>query len=271
MRNGLFLADAHTHIFSEPTRLYGRDVHFPVEDLIKGMDTNGVDAAVVITRPTSQLLIDELGALHDDVAASVAKFADRLVGFAWAAPRLGAAGVAEVRRCLKDLRFQGIKLHSGQELFNIDDPDVGPYLKLAREFDVPVTVHTQIAVRGAEPWRMVGPAQAYPDVQFIMAHLGGDGGMVQSLTAAHIAKQCDNIAVEVSTAVTDPWATYEGPAGILGPERVLIGSDAPLHQLELNLLKLDLLTVSTEWRRAFLGENLRRLVRLPAAVGRTSG
>src|SRR5260221_908137 len=163
MRNAMFVADAHAPIFSKPTRLYGRNVHFTVDDLIKRMDTTGVDAAVVITRPTTQLPIVELKALHDDVAASVAKYADRLVGFAWAAPRLGDAGVAEVRRCLKDLRFEGVKLHSGQEQFNIDDPDVAPYLKLAREFKVPGTVPTPIAIPGAEPWPMVRPAQAYPD------------------------------------------------------------------------------------------------------------
>jgi predicted TIM-barrel fold metal-dependent hydrolase len=88
--------------------------------------------------------------------------------------------------------------------------------------------------------------------------------MVQSLAAVHIAAECDNIAVEVSTAVTDPWATWQGPAMVLGPERVLLGSDAPLHQVALNLLKIDLLDMPVEWKRLMLGGNLARLV--PFAV-----
>lgn len=260
MRNGLFVADAHTHIFPERTRLYGRNVEFGVDDLIKLMDANGVDAAVVIARPTVQLPIAELRSLHDRTARDVAKHRGRLAAFCWAAPRLGAAGVAEARRCLSELGYRGLKIHPAQELFNIDDPDVHPYFALAREFGVPVTVHTQIAVRGAEPWRIVAPAKAFPDVRFLLAHLGGDGGMVQSLTAVHIAEQSDNISVEVSTAVTDPWATFEGPAKVIGHERVLFGSDAPLHQVALNLLKLDLLEVPDEWRRAMLGGNLAKLV-----------
>src|SRR5258707_9592254 len=109
MGNAMFVAGAHAHIFSKPTRLYGRNVHFTVDDLIKRMDTTGVDAAVVITRPTTQLPIVELKALHDDVAASVAKYADRLVGFALAPPPLGDPRVAEGPPCPKDPPFQGIK------------------------------------------------------------------------------------------------------------------------------------------------------------------
>lgn len=270
MRNGLFVADAHAHIFPEPTRLYGRNVQFGADDLIKLMDANGVDAAVVIARPTSQLPLADLRALHDRTAQETMRYRGRLAAFCWAAPRLGGAGVAEARRCLAELRYRGLKIHPAQELFNIDDPEVHPYFELAREFGVPVTVHTQIAVRGAEPWRIVAPARSFSDVRFIMAHLGGDGGMVQSLSAVHIAEQADNISVEVSTTVTDPWATFEGPAKVLGHERVLLGSDAPLHQIALNLLKLDLLEVPTEWRRAMLGGNLARLVPFDAPGRPTS-
>ena len=268
MRNGLFVGDAHVHIFPEGARLYGREVRFSADDLISMMDVNGIDAAVVIARPTTQLPLADLRRLHDRTAHDVARYGSRLVGFCWAAPRLGAEGVAEARRCLGELGYRGIKLHPAQELFNIDDSDVQPYLALAGEFGVPVTVHTQIAVRGAEPWRIVAPARSFPEVPFLLAHLGGDGGMVQSLTAVHIAEQSDNISVEVSTAVTDPWATFEGPASVLGHERVLFGSDAPLHQVALNLLKLDLLEIPLDWRRAMLGGNVARLVRfdVPAAL-----
>ena len=266
MRNGMFVADAHAHIFPEATRIYGRSVRFDAADLIATMDTNGVDAAVVITRPAAQLSLEDLRALHDRTAREISRFPDRLVGFCWAAPRLGKAGVSEARRCLTELGFRGVKVHPAQELFNIDDADVHPFIELAGEFGVPVTVHTQIAVRGAEPWRIVAPAQRYPSVKFILAHLGGDGGMVQSLAAVHIAAQADNISVDVSTAVTDPWATFEGPAKVLGHERVLLGSDAPLHQIELNLLKMELLQLPADWQAAMLGGNLARLVglKLPA-------
>ena len=264
MRGNVFVADAHTHLFLEPTSVYRRRVRFTAEDLVASMDRDGIDLAVVIARPTEHLRIDELRTLHERTAEAIERHAHRLVGFCWAAPRLGVAGVDEVRRCLRDLGYAGIKLHPSQEQFNIDDDEVQPYAACAREYGVPITVHTQLAVRGSEPWRMLPLAERFPDVTFVMAHLGGDGGMVQTLAAAKIAAECPNIAVEVSTTVSDPGATYLGPAELLGPERVLFGSDAPLHQAALNLLKLDLVEMPDEWRALISGGNLLRLLRRDA-------
>lgn len=261
MRANTFVADAHTHLFLEPTRVYRRLLQFTESDLIAAMDRDGIDLALVIARPAEHLRIDELRLLHERTAEAIARHPERLVGCCWAAPRLGRAGLEEVERCLGELRYAAIKLHPSQERFNIDDDEVIPYAAIARDHGVPVTVHTQLAVRGSEPWRMLSLAERFPDVTFVMAHLGGDGGMVQTLAAAKIAAECPNIAVEVSTTVSDPGATYLGPAQILGPERVLFGSDAPLHQAALNLLKLDLVEMPDEWRALISAGNLLRLLR----------
>jgi uncharacterized protein len=260
MRNGLFVGDAHTHVFPEPTTLYGRRVRFSVDDLLASMDLYGIDFSVVVARPTTQLDLASLRALHDEIAGAVARGDGRLAAFCWAAPRLGAGGAGEVRRCLGELGYVGVELHGDLEQFNIDDDEVRPIVKVATEHGVPVSVHTQLAVRGCEPWRLVPLAEDFPDTTFLMGHLGGDGGMLQSLAAAKIAARASNISVEVSTTVTDPWATFLGPARLLGPKRVLFGSDAPLHQPALNLLKLDLLEMPTEWRRAMVGGNLAEML-----------
>ena len=264
MRANTFVADAHTHLFLEPSRVYGRSRYFTESDLIAAMDRDGIDLALVIARPAEHLRIDELRVLHERTAEAIARHPERLVGSCWAAPRLGQAGLEEVERCLGELRYAGIKLHPSQEQFNIDDDEVLPYAAIAQDHGVPITVHTQLAVRGSEPWRMLSLAERFPDVTFVMAHLGGDGGMVQTLAAAKIAAECPNISVEVSTTVSDPGATYFGPAQILGPERVLFGSDAPVHQAALNLLKLDLVEMPDEWRALISGGNLLRLLRRDA-------
>lgn len=220
------------------------------------MDLYGIDFSIVIARPTQQLSVSGLRALHDSIAAAVATAPGRLAALCWASPRLGSAGVVEARRCLSELGYVGLELHGDLEQFNIDDEEVRPFARLASERGVPVSVHTQLAVRGCEPWRLVPLAEDFPDVRFLMGHLGADGAMLQSLAAAKIASRAPNISVEVSTTVTDPWATFSGPAEILGPERVFFGSDAPLHQPALNLLKMDLLEMPIEWRRAMIGGNL---------------
>jgi predicted TIM-barrel fold metal-dependent hydrolase len=267
MRDGFFVVDAHAHIFRSPTRIYRRPVHFTADDLIASMDRFGVDFSVVITRPTDKWSLAELREEHDRLAADVARYPSRLAAFCWAAPRLGKEGVAEVERCFGELGFKGMKIHPAQEQCNMDDEEVYPFLEVAQRYQAPVTVHTQLAVRGCEPWRLVPLAEDFPGITFLLAHLGGEGGFVQTMQSAYLAKAVPNIVLETSTTVTDPYATFLGPAEILGADRVVLGSDAPLHDVALNLLKLDLLEMEPEHRRLILGGNMQRILRLaPVAV-----
>ena len=52
--------------------------------------------------------------------------------------------------------------------------------------------------------------------------------------------------------------------GSIGAHRVLFASDAPMTYLNLELEKLDLLTLGPRERSDILGGNLSRLLRLPA-------
>lgn len=264
MRDGAFVADAHTHVFSQPSLLYGRAVDYPAGALIESMNQYGVDFSLVIARPTSQLDLDELRQLHDVTAQSIAAYPDRLKAFCWGIPRLGAAGIAEVERCYDDLGYIGLKLHPAHEQFMLDDPDSLALVQAADRRGVPIMVHTDSTVQGSEPWRLVLVAQDFPSTTFIMAHVGGNGSEVQNLSIARLAASVTNVVLDVSTTVTDPAATYLEPARILGPERVYYGSNSPMHLMAPNLLKMDLLEIDDEWRRQMLGGNLHRLLGLPS-------
>src|SRR5437870_789571 len=137
MRDGFAVVDAHTHVFRRPTRCY-RPIHFTVDDLVASMDRYGVDVSTVLARPTSSLRAEELRDYHDELARDVAKYPDRLTPFCWVAPRLEQAGVDEVRRCLLERGYRGLKLHPAQEMCNMDDADVYPFLEVAREHNAPV-------------------------------------------------------------------------------------------------------------------------------------
>ncbi|CAN5519926.1 amidohydrolase family protein [soil metagenome] len=241
MRDGVFVADAHTHIFTRPSRLYGREVEYSAEALIESMDLYGVDFSLVIARPTSQLDLDALKQLHDETAQGIAGYAERLRAFCWGIPRLGNQGVAEVERCWDELGYIGLKLHPVHEQFLLDDPDSLTLIEAADRRRVPVMVHTDSTVEGAEPWRLLFVAQDFPSTTFVMAHVGGNGSEVQNLSIVRLAAVVDNVVLDVSTTVTDPAATYLEPARILGPERVCYGSNSPIHPMAPNLLTMELL------------------------------
>jgi predicted TIM-barrel fold metal-dependent hydrolase len=262
MRDGTYIADAHSHLFLEPSVLSGRTVHFPADRLIAAMDAYGIDFSLVVARPTRQLSIGELRQYHDDLAQAVAAYPDRLRAFCWATPRLGAEGVDEVARCVDELGYLGIKLHPPHEQFLLDDPGAARLIQVAADRGLPVMVHTQITFVGAEPWRLVFVASDFPETPFLMAHVGGDGSLLQNLSGARLVADSPNILLEMSTTVTDPRATYPEPAKVVGVERVLFGSNAPMHPPAPNLLKMDVIEVDDESRALMLGGNLRRLLRL---------
>jgi predicted TIM-barrel fold metal-dependent hydrolase len=259
----MLAADAHAHVFEDERVLHGRAVRYPAATLIREMDRHGVDFALVIARPSLQLQHDDLVQLHDRLEADTRQYRARLALAAWASPRMGRDGVIELERTVGTLGYRAIKLHPEQDQFVLDDVSVDRCVDVAAEYGVPVIAHTALSVHGAEPWRLARLATRHPAVTFVMAHLGADGGMLQSLAAVEIAADVHNIVVEGSATVTDPAATYLEPARMLGPERVLYGSNEPIHQMALSLLKLDLVDVPHDWRALMAGGNLLRILGLP--------
>lgn len=262
MHEGFVVADGYVHLFPEPVLMGGRLLHHTADQLVGQMDRNGVDLSLVVTRPAAFGGFDAVVRAHDEVADAVAAYPTRLVGAAWFAPRHGAAGLAELARRLEADAFCALVLHAEQEQLNLDDADLDPAVELAADRGLPVIAPTSLATRGAEPWRLVRLARRFPEVPFVLSHLGADGGMLQSLEAARIAEQAPNILVDGSDTVTDPFATYLGPARLLGPERVVFASGEPVHQVALGLLKTDLLPLDDDWRRLVLGGNLLRILGL---------
>lgn len=254
-------ADCHTHIYPLGRILYPRrSITFSASDLIKQMDKFGVFYSGVLAHPAPAAAVEDGAREHDLIAGQVKPFADRLVPWCWVAPRWGSAGIAEARRCLR-LGFRGVVLDPIQEGFELDDPAVAPLCNLASDTGVPVFVETYLEHRGAEPWRLIALAGRYPSVPFIMAHLGGIG-LQQNMTGATLAAEVPNVYLETSSTKSDPFATFEGPARILGAERVLLGSNQPLHHVALNLRKLELTSLAEDEKDLIRGSNFLRLVGL---------
>jgi len=260
MRDGCLVADGYVHIFPRETLRGGRVLHHPAGRLVEQMDLHGVDLSLVIARPEGVGVFDDVVRAHDDVAEATTAHPDWLAGAAWVAPRHGERGREELARRLASGAFEAVVLHPEQEQFNLDDTELDAAIAIAQAHGAPVVAHTSLATRGAEPWRLVRLARRFPSVSFVLSHLGGDGGMLQSLEAAKIAGRAPNILVDGSETVTDPFATYLGPALLLGPERVVFASGEPVHQLALGLLKMDLLEFEDDWRRLILGGNLLRIL-----------
>ena len=101
------ILDAHSHMGE--CRVFNLDV--TEEDLIRNMDANGMDTAIVQPFPGAdpQPLVD----IHDRMAKLAEKHPSRVFGMVNVNPYLPEeAWKKEMNRCIKDLRFVGVRLHT---------------------------------------------------------------------------------------------------------------------------------------------------------------
>ncbi|RFU21994.1 TIGR03086 family metal-binding protein [Geodermatophilus marinus] len=250
---GLDPVDSHVHV-----RTPGLD-EMGFESLRVALASGGM---------THGLVSWQDNAFVDGVAAGV-PWLTRLV---WVSP--GGPDPDEVRRRLADGAV-GLKLHPSYDEYPADTPALDPFLRVAAETGVPVTVHT--APGPSDPDLIRRLAERFPTVPVVLYHtfLGLPEGRRR---AARHARELPNLHLETS------WCRSEEVRRLIdevGPDRVLFGSDAavdgPAHfvrtppNIELvenyntSLLRLARL-LEPDVLRAFLENNTRRLFGLPAAV-----
>jgi predicted TIM-barrel fold metal-dependent hydrolase len=268
MRDGYMVIDAHAHIEVHSRTVFGgRNAQMPTDSLVAQMDSCGIDGALVIAHAWAGWTIDQYRAEHDVIANEISKHPRRLFGACWADPTLGADAVRELERAVIELGYLAVKLHPVYQRFVFDGEIVDPIIAMARQLGIPVIAHMDLRVPGCEPWRMVRLARRYPDVVFVMAHMGRDARSLQDLSFAHAARDVPNVVLEGSSTTTDAYGTFQGPAEVLGPDRVLFAADAgAFHHPAVNLLKLDLLDLERATKARILALNALRIFKITATA-----
>ena len=208
------IIDAHAHLgFDE---VYDHD--FTEESLLRSQSVNGIDLTLVQPAITHELAAT--AGYHDAIADLASRHPDRFRGIANPDPHLsGGAWEREVRRCIRDLGFVGIKLHPAAHAVNPGGRHGRLVFEACATLGVPLIVHTGSGIPWSAPSLLAPLAQAFPDLTVVVAH---SGMMVLSGEAARLAAECPNVCLELSwTAgfLARQWATD------FGAQRLLFGSD----------------------------------------------
>lgn len=274
MRDGMFVVDAHNHVirssidvtFDEPSGKATRSPAISPEGLIGRMDEYGIDRSVLIVHAWSNTSLESLRREHDDIAADIAAYPDRFVGVCTADARHGSDGVKEVRRAVEELGYRALKLLPSFHHYIVDSKIVDPFVEVAQEYDLPVLYCSQTHHYGAEPFRWVRLARRYPELTFVMCHMGIDPFITESLVVPRMVADTPNIVLDTSATTTDPYGVFRAPVDILGPERVMWASDSGgfLHPLP-ELVKVDLAQLNSEEKRMVLGLNAARIFGIEVA------
>ncbi len=133
--------------------------------------------------------------------------------------------------------FKGVKLLPVNRCYRLSDPACRPFFEKASELGANIIIHYGVTVdptgdlRYADPLDLSPVARDFPDLTFVIAHLGA--GWLDSVL--RLAYQCKNVCVD--TSGTNNWMDYYVPRmtlaevferalTALGPERVLFGTDS---------------------------------------------
>ncbi len=234
------LIDCHVHLnnYHEATR---RPTNENVQELFSKMTEVGVDHAVVISsykvdmdRPSVEELLEVLA---KDPRTTVVE------GLRWRGEnRTDLFGLEER---IRDGLVKGIKLYPGYDHYPINDPSLETVFRIAAKTDVPVMIHTgdtyakTAKVRMAHPLLVDDIAVDYPDVKFVMCHLGNPWFQ----DAAEVLYKNDNVFADISGLTLGDFSydferyvamrlkemiTYMGDPG----KQLMYGSDWPLVHMK---------------------------------------
>ncbi len=242
------LIDAHAHLGD--CRVF--DLEVTEAELLAAMNHHHVDTAIVQPFPGAANAPE----IHDRIARLAEAHPGRIFGLASLNPHLPRREYgAEIIRCVRELKFVGVKLHTMGHAVGPASKDAMTVYEVALELDVPVMAHTGTGVPFALPSLFVPIARAHPDLRIILAHAGFG---IYTPDAVVAAQECPNVFLETS------WCTPQAIGAMVRtfePGRVMFGSDLPIN-LAVELAKVQALEVEPWRREAFLATAAAAIFRL---------
>jgi len=193
-----------------------------------------------------------------EVARIVSGHPDRFFGFAFVNSVHDRGRVQKlVRQAVEEFGFVGIKLH------RYDAPISREVCEAARAFSLPVIYDVMGAVSVCELL-----AEEYPDVNFIIPHLGSfaDDWRAQVALIDHLVRQGN---IYTDTAGIRRFDILEQAVQRAGARKILFGSDGPWLHPGVELAKVRALRLSRRDETLVLCDNFLRLVERAGQPGPT--
>ena len=273
---------------------------FDIARRLKDMDAAGVDVHVLSATPQTYLYNQEaaLGATlaaiqNDQMAKHIAAHPDRFMGIATLPLQDPKRAADELRRAMTKLGLKGSMFASNIMGKNLDDPSFEPVWATAEELGAFMFVHPN-NVAGADRLKSYylqnlignpldttiaaaclyfgGVLDRHPRLTFMLAHGGGftpyqaarweHGWKVRPEPKKNISKQPVNIAKRfMYDTILHSDKTLEAMIGLVGSDRVLLGSDYPYDMAMLDCVAhVRALKVSDADKTAILGGHAGKLL-----------
>jgi uncharacterized protein len=267
------IIDVHTHLNN-----YDESRTVPIEttlaELRESMQFNKVDHVMVLT---SYKVNEHRYSVHQVVEATT-PYPDMHVVAGISFLDYKQSDLREIADYLSDGRVKGLKLYPGYEPFYPHDPRCRVIYDLAAEFDVPVMFHTgdtynpKGKVRFSHPIHVDDVAVDYPDVKFVICHVGNPW----IRDCMEVVYKNKNAYADISGLVLGDFRSqfkrfmlkqvkemilYAGE-----PRYLMYGTDWPICRMRTYLKFVDELGLSAEAREKILWKNAAQLFKLDVAA-----
>jgi predicted TIM-barrel fold metal-dependent hydrolase len=235
------------------------------EEMVAAMDEAGVTAAVVMGFPWRQERVWRRQ--HEVILEAMRRYPRRLIGFCTV--HILAPGAArEVERCLA-AGFKGVgelawyEADLGEDLATV----LAPLAELCQHYRVPLLLHTNDPVGPVYPGKaalslpaLYAAIKTFPEVDWILAHWGG-GLPFYGLLKKEGPQVLSRVYFDTAAS---PYlyrpVIYRVVAEMVGPEKIIFGSDYPLLPVSRYLDEIEQTNLPAGWREMILGKNLAQLL-----------
>jgi len=239
------IIDCHCHAGKGDKMTAPWNTDAPMGMYLRRARAAGIDKTIVLAP-----LHGNYEQANRQVAGIVARYPQRLIGFAFVHAKRDVGKIFRmVEHAVTRWDFRGIKVH-GFECMPTRE-----VCETARAFGLPVLVDV---ISRPEVVDMFAPE--YPDVNFIIAHLGSftDDWKAHQQVTYQLARY-PNVYADTSGVRQFRYLVEAVKRG--GPRKLLFGSDGPWLHPGLELYKIRLLGLPAEEEKLVLGGNILRLLR----------
>jgi uncharacterized protein len=235
-------------------------------DLVDSMDESGIDVSVMCGFPWSHhsSCVDH----NDYMAFASGEHPDRLRWLATVVPTDPSA-VREAERCFKSGAVGIGELNADAQGFDLADPDpLAALVEVCQKWDRPIMFHASEPVghmypgKGtATPDRLLTFLERFPDVRVIAAHWGG--GLPFYELMPEVARLTRNVVYDsAASTYLYRFPVFRSVIDIVGPSRVLFGSDFPVLGQTGITRRVRNLALPDDVQRMIMGDNARTVFRL---------
>lgn len=241
------IIDCHGHFgYYNRTKIIPTDA----DAMIRVMDKVGIEKICI----SSFLSIGpDCKAGNDLVANVVKRYPHRFIGYGVVNPNRPQEIDGELRRCFEDLGMKAIKLHSVEHRVPIEGSVFKKVFEFAASKRLPILSHEL-----GPPEFVDQVSSNYPEISFIMAHMGFWDGRTDFAYADVMARH-DNVYVDLAYSNVF-YEALERLVSIIGATKIVFGSDFPLHDLGYQVGRVMFSKLSAGEKQMILGLNMLQIM-----------